>query len=76
MVKRLKLIENTLFLVGISLGIYALGSTYFLNRNLPPGVCPVDNNRNLIYFSIGLLLLSLVFPYLAKVITRLKKIEE
>lgn len=71
--KRIKIIENALFLAGISLGVYALGTTYFLNKNLPPGVCPVDNNRNLIYFSIALLLFSLIFPYLAKLISGFRR---
>lgn len=74
--KRLKVIENILFVAGISLGVYALGTTYFLNKNLPPGVCPVDDNRNLMYFSIGLLLFSLAFPYLAKIINKYKNVEK
>lgn len=70
--KRLKIIENIIFITAISLGGYALATTYFINRNLPPGVCPVDNNRNLMYTSIGLLIVSLVFPYVAKKVVQIR----
>lgn len=68
--KKLKAIENILFVAAISLGVYALGSTYLKNKDLPPGVCPVDNNKNLIYISIGLLITSLLFPY---IVNKLRK---
>lgn len=68
--KKLKTIENILFVAAVSLGLYALGSTYLKNKDLPPGVCPVDNNRNLIYISIALLITSLVFPY---IVNKLRK---
>ncbi|WP_432662426.1 hypothetical protein R9X47_18030 [Wukongibacter baidiensis] len=73
MSKRLKIVENVFFASGIGLGLYALATTYFRNRSLPPGVCPVDNNRSLMYTAIALLLFSVVFPYVAKTVVRLKE---
>lgn len=70
--KSLKIIENIIFITAISLGLYALGTTYFINKNLPPGVCPVDNNRSLIYISISLLTTSLVFPYIVNKVVQIK----
>jgi len=71
--RKLKIIENILFATGISLGIYALGTTYLRNKSLPPGVCPLENNRGLIYASIALLIFSLVFPYIAKIAAKPKE---
>lgn len=70
--KKLKAIENIIFIAGIALGLYALVTTYFINKNLPPGVCPVDNNRNLIYISIGLLITSLIFPYIVNKVVQIQ----
>lgn len=72
MYKKLKIIENTIFIAAVSLGIYALGSTYLKNKDLPPGVCPIDNNRDLIYISIGLLIFSIAFPYIVNMIIKLR----
>ncbi|WP_432406671.1 hypothetical protein [Wukongibacter sp. M2B1] len=71
--RKLKIVENIFFISGISLGLYALATTYFSNKGLPPGVCPVNNNRGLFYTSIALLLVSIIFPYLSKTFVQFKK---
>ncbi len=73
MSKKLKIVENVFFASGIGLGLYALATTYFRNKSLPPGVCPVDNNRSLIYTSIALLLFSIIFPYMTKTFLKFKE---
>ena len=45
-----------------ALALYLIIST---RLSLPPGVCPIDNNRPLIFASIAVLLVSLVLSIAA-----------
>jgi len=46
--------------VGTVLAIYALVATWLAQRNLPEGVCPIDDNRPLMILAAVLLVSSLV----------------
>ncbi len=46
--------------VGTVLAIYALVATWLAQRNLPEGVCPIDDNRPLMILAAVLLVTSLV----------------
>ncbi len=62
--KKVKLISNIYFLVAIILSGYTLVKTYYFDRRgLPDEVCPVTNNRPLMYLSIGLLVTYFIVTY-------------
>ena len=68
--KLFSLISNIMLGIGAILGGLALYLSFSLRANLPPGVCPIDNNRPLIYIAIAVLLISFVLSLLAE---RMKK---
>ncbi len=68
--KLFSLISNILLGIGAALGALALYLSFSLRASLPPGVCPIDNNRPLIYVAIGVLLMSFVLSIIAD---RMKK---
>ena len=45
---------------GTILAVYALAATWLAQRNLPEGVCPIDDNRPLMILAAVLLVSSLV----------------
>ena len=61
--KLFKYISNISFGIGLAIGIYALIRIYFAGADLPPGVCPIDNSRPLIYVAIAMLIVSLIFSF-------------
>lgn len=58
-------LSNTFMVLGICLSGYGLYKVYTIRASLPAGVCPIDNNRPILFFAIGALLISLVLSYLA-----------
>lgn len=68
--KLLSLISNILLGIGAALGALALYLSFSLRASLPPGVCPIDNNRPLIYIAIAILIGSFVLSIIAD---RIKK---
>ncbi len=68
--KLFSLISNILLGIGAVLCVLALYLSFSLRASLPPGVCPIDNNRPLIYIAIAVLLISFVLSLLAE---RMKK---
>lgn len=61
--KLFKIISNITFGIGSAIAIYAIVTTFIIQSNLPPGVCPIDNGRPLIYVSIGFLVVSLITSF-------------
>lgn len=57
--RKFKLILDILFYFGVALGGYSLYKTFVANKDLPVGVCPVDNYRFLMYCSIFILIASM-----------------
>lgn len=60
MKKHLHLLSNIIFYSAIAISVFALGKTYYERSQLPPGVCPVDDNRNLLTVGIVLIIVYLV----------------
>lgn len=55
---KIRILLNILFILGIILAAYTIVKVYYLDKNnLLPGLCPVNNNRTLIFISIGVLFL-------------------
>ena len=60
--KTVSIISNITFAVTILLAVYIFISSFLLRRSLLPGVCPIDNNRTLIYIHLfGLVTFVLSF---------------
>jgi len=58
MKNKIGIVLNILFILAIILAAYTLIKVYYLDKNnLLPGLCPVNNNRTLIFISIGVLFL-------------------
>ncbi len=68
--KVLSLISNILFYLGAGLSALAIVLTITIRASLPPGVCPIDNNRPLYFTAVAVLISSFVLSVLAG---RLKK---
>ena len=64
--KTISIIGNITFALTIILGAYILISTYLVRRSLPAGVCPIDNNRILLYITIGLGITTFVLSFFDK----------
>ncbi|NLC43843.1 MAG: hypothetical protein GX783_06120 [Clostridiales bacterium] len=64
--KVIPIIGNITFALTIILGAYILISTYLVRSSLPAGVCPIDNNRMLIYITIGLGIITFVLSFFDK----------
>lgn len=56
----IRILGNITLALAIGLSIYLLVNMYILRSSLPPGVCPVEQNRSLIYVAIVLALSSFV----------------
>lgn len=59
----MKKISDILFVSALITSLYTLISTYMVRSQLPSGVCPIDDNSNMFYISIGLLLLAFLFSF-------------
>ena len=62
--KKLMSFSNIIFTMAIGTFIYGLYKIYTIRRVLPPGVCPIDSNRTILFISIFLMLLSILVSYL------------
>jgi H+/Cl- antiporter ClcA len=59
--KKVLLASNILIYVAIFFGIFVMIKTYIDRRQLPDGMCPINNNQWLYYIAIALLLVSFIF---------------
>jgi hypothetical protein len=64
--KAISIIGNITFTLTLLLGAYILITTYLVRRSLPVGVCPIDNNRILIYITIGLGITTFLLSFFDK----------
>lgn len=59
-------ISNITFVLGLGLTLYLFIDFFITRKNLPPRVCPVQNNRIWIIVDLVLITMSLAFSYLDK----------
>ena len=59
-------VGNGFLALGAAIALYALARIYLLYRDLPPGACPFDANRPLLYVALGLVVVSLVLSFFEK----------
>ncbi|GAA0068640.1 hypothetical protein UT300003_01630 [Clostridium sardiniense] len=62
---KLSKISNYIMNIAIVVSIYAGYKVFQSHRNLPPGTCPVDDNRPLLYVSIAVLILSIILSFIS-----------
>lgn len=61
--KKLISFSNIIFIIAISIFVYGLYKIYIIRQALPPGVCPVDNNRYILFIGIFFMILSIIVSY-------------
>lgn len=57
--------SNRAFILALITAVYAFVQIYLSRRGLPPGVCPIDENRLPVYIAIAFALASLVLSFLS-----------
>ncbi|MCR2044118.1 hypothetical protein [Anaerosalibacter massiliensis] len=60
MKKSLEKIGNCIFYTGVLVAAYGLYQIYINRKGLPPGVCPVNENRTIMYLAISMFIISLI----------------
>lgn len=61
--KKLISFSNIIFIAAICIFIYGLYKIYTIRQVLPSGVCPVNDNRPILFIGIFLMLLSILISY-------------
>ncbi|MCF0149282.1 MAG: hypothetical protein HUJ77_12905 [Clostridium sp.] len=61
--KKLMNFSNIIFIAAICTFIYGLYKIYAIRRVLPPGVCPIDSNRPILFIGVFLMLISILISY-------------
>jgi membrane-bound acyltransferase YfiQ involved in biofilm formation len=64
--KIISYIGNISFFIGLALAIYVFIYLFLLNKNLPEGVCPIDQKRPFLYVSIGFIVVSFILSFFEK----------
>lgn len=60
---KLKLMSNVTFWIGILLAIYGIVNIYLVRKDLPPGVCPIVDNRPWLYAAICFMVVSILLSH-------------
>lgn len=61
--KIISYLSNGFLITGAGVGVYVLIDIYLIKSKLPSGMCPVTNNRPLLYTSIALVCLSFILSF-------------
>ncbi|WP_052447316.1 hypothetical protein [Clostridium polynesiense] len=56
-------ISNYLLYIGMLIGAYGFYVIYISRAGLPEGACPIEDNRPIMFVSIGFLIASLIFSF-------------
>lgn len=73
MKKNLHLLSNIVFYSAIAVSVFALGKTYYDRSQLPSGICPVDDNNNIL--TVGIILI-IVYLFISGIEWWMKKKEK
>ena len=63
MKKMLSYLSSGLLIIGASIGVYTLVKIHLISSKLPSGVCPVTNNRPMMYVAISLCCISYILSF-------------
>lgn len=61
---KLSRISNFIMNIAIIFSLYAGYKVFNSHRKLPPGVCPLEDNRGLLYLAILILIFSLILSFI------------
>jgi hypothetical protein len=61
--KLISYLSNGSLILGAGIAVYVLVDVYVLSSKLPPSVCPITNNKPLLYSAIALCGISVVFSF-------------
>lgn len=61
--KVISYVSNALMFIGAALGLYVLLNIYAIRGRLPAGICPVNDNRPMLYAAIVLCCLSFILSF-------------
>ena len=61
--KLFKYVSNISFGVGAALAVYAIVTIFITRASLPPGACPIDTSRPVVYIAVGFLAISLITSF-------------
>lgn len=59
-------LSDLLINLGLVMSIISFLMIYISRKNLPSGVCPIDENRTILYLSIGISLVGLLLSFKGK----------
>lgn len=62
--KKLISISNSIFIIALSIFFYGLYKIYIIKKSLPIGVCPIDDNRPILYLGVFFMILSIIVSYI------------
>lgn len=65
MKKKLEKISNFIFYIGVAIAGYGLYKSYIATRGLPPGACPIEDNRPKLYVALVFLLSSYILSLIS-----------
>lgn len=63
MIKKFLTLSNIIYAITLLYGGAVLAKIYYDRAQLPPGVCPIDNNNELIYSAIAVLLIGVIITW-------------
>lgn len=64
MKKYIEKVSKYTFYAGVLTAIYGLFKSFIDRRGLPPGACPIEDNRPIMYIGIALLIISIVLDFI------------
>lgn len=62
--KKLISYSNIIFTISIGIFIYGAYKIVTLRQMLPSGVCPIDDNRPILFVGIFFMILSIIISYI------------
>ncbi|MDV4151286.1 hypothetical protein R0131_10575 [Clostridium sp. AL.422] len=73
--KKLITYSNIVFIISVGIFIYGAYKIFTVRQLLPAGVCPIDNNRPILFIGIFFMVLSIIISYIEDKIAKKKILE-
>lgn len=56
--------SNMIFIIAIAIFAYGVYNIFIVRQMLPAGVCPIDNNRPILFLGVFFMLISIFVSYI------------
>lgn len=63
--KHINLLSNASFWIALAMAAYAFLRIFLSRQGLPPGTCPIEDNRPILFVGIGFAVASLILSFAA-----------